>query len=90
MLLIQTKSFIKDLQKTKMSDKHFTKFVQFLACLSRSESLPEEAKDHALQGAWDDFRECHVSGDLLLIYQQAGETIKLVRLGSHSQLFKGC
>jgi mRNA interferase YafQ len=90
MLLIQTKNFTKDLQKIKMSDKHFTRFVQILSCLSRSETLPEDAKDHALKGEWDDFRECHISGDLLLIYQQVGETIKLVRMGSHSQLFKSC
>ncbi len=90
MLLVQTKSFSKDVQKNKMSDQHFTRFVQILACLSRSEMLPEGAKDHALKGEWQDFRECHISGDLLLIYQQEGETIKLVRLGTHSQLFKGC
>lgn len=87
MLLIQTKSFIKDQRKIKMSDKHFTRFVQILACLSRPEPLPEDTRDHALTGNWADFRECHISGDLLLIYQVDGETIKLVRLGSHSQLF---
>jgi len=87
MLLIQTKSFLKDQRKIKMTDKHFTRFVQILSCLSHSEPLPEDARDHALTGNWNDFRECHISGDLLLIYQVDGETIKLVRLGSHSQLF---
>lgn len=70
-----------------MSDKHFTKFVEYLYLLSKNQPLPPEAKDHPLEGEWQDFRECHLSGDLLLIYQVKEEVIKLVRIGSHSQLF---
>ena len=88
MILTKTKAFIKDSNKLKMSDKHFTKFVEVLYCLSKSEPLPPEFKDHALLGEYSDFRECHISGDLLLIYQPECKTIKLVRLGTHSQVFK--
>lgn len=72
-----------------MSDKHFTRFIQYLHTLSERKPLPAEAKDHTLQGEWRDFREFHLSGDLLVIYQIENQTIKLVRLGTHSQLFKG-
>jgi len=89
MILTKTKAFIRDSNKLKMSDKHFTKFIEALYCLSKSESLPPEFQDHQLCGDWSDFRECHISGDVLLIYQVEGGTVKLVRLGSHSQLFKG-
>ncbi len=46
-------------------------------------------RDHALSGDWADHRECHVRPDLLLIYRKpdAG-TLQLVRLGSHSDLFR--
>ena len=88
MILSQTKSFLKDSKKLRMSDKHFTRFVQYLSLLSQSEDLPAEAKDHPLKGEWDDFREFHVSGDLLVIYQAEDDVIKLVRIGTHSQLFK--
>ncbi len=88
MILSQTKSFLKDSRKLQMSDKHFTRFVQYLSLLSQSEELPAEAKDHSLKGEWDDFREFHVSGDLLVIYQVNNDVIKLVRIGTHSQLFK--
>ncbi|MCF6254141.1 MAG: type II toxin-antitoxin system YafQ family toxin [Thiomicrorhabdus sp.] len=88
MIFVQTKAFVKDLSKAKMSDKHFTKFIEYLNLLSEKKTLPTEAKDHGLKGEWDDFREFHISGDLLLIYQIEGERIKLVRLGTHSQLFK--
>ena len=88
MIFVQTKAFVKDLSKAKMSDKHFTKFIGYLNRLSEKKTLPAEAKDHCLKGEWDDFREFHLSGDLLLIYQIEGERITLVRLGTHSQLFK--
>ncbi|WRA05350.1 type II toxin-antitoxin system YafQ family toxin [Helicobacter pylori] len=36
-----------------------------------------------------DFRECHLKPDLLLVYQikKPKNTLFLVRLGSHSELF---
>ncbi|WRC94905.1 type II toxin-antitoxin system YafQ family toxin [Helicobacter pylori] len=36
-----------------------------------------------------DFRECHLQPDLLLVYQikKPKNTLFLVRLGSHSELF---
>ncbi len=88
MIFSQTKSFIKDSKKLKMSDKHFTKYIKYLALLLDSKELPEEAKDHPLKHDWVDFREFHVSGDLLVIYQVDNETVQLVRIGSHTQLFK--
>jgi len=89
MSFVQTKAFVKDLSKAKMTDKHFTKFIEYLNALSTQTALPPEAKDHCLKGEWDDFREFHISGDLLVIYQTEKDLIKLVRLGTHSQLFKG-
>ena len=88
MVLVQTKSFIKDSKRLKLSDKHFTKYIQYLALLLDSKELPKEASDHPLKGEWMDFREFHVSGDLLVIYQIEKTVIKLVRMGSHNQLFK--
>jgi len=89
MILRKTKAFKRDEQKIKMSDKHFTKLIEALYCLAQTKPLPAEFNDHALIGEWSDFRECHISGDLLLIYQVGDMSIKLVRLGSHNQLFKG-
>ena len=43
--------------------------------------------DHALTGDWKDYRDCHVKPDLVLIYQKPDSaTLRLVRLGSHSEL----
>lgn len=43
--------------------------------------------DHALSGPWNDFRDCHIRPDLVLIYEKPdSQTLRLVRLGSHSEL----
>ena len=58
--------------------------------LLKGSRLPEIYKDHLLTGEWYAYRECHIAPDLLLIYKivkQAKELL-LVRLGSHSELFR--
>ena len=82
------KLFIKDLRNAKLSDQHFAKFILYLSKLIEEKSLPEEALDHALKGEYKDCREFHISGDLLVIYLIADNTLNLIRIGSHSQLFK--
>ena len=45
-------------------------------------------RDHDLTGNWASYRECHLKPDLLLIYRLADpDTLRLARLGSHSELF---
>lgn len=51
------------------------------------EPLEPRHRDHALTGDWKDHRDCHVKPDLVLIYQKPdADTLRLVRLGSHSEL----
>ena len=46
-------------------------------------------RDHALTGDWVGYRECHVRPDLLLIYHKPQpDLLRLVRLGSHADLFR--
>ena len=38
-------------------------------------------------GDWKDHRNCHIKPDLVLIYQKPDtDTLRLVRLGHHSEL----
>lgn len=55
--------------------------------LAQGKSLDPKYKDHSLSGNWKNFRECHIKPDLLLIYQIKNDTLYLVRLGSHGNLF---
>jgi mRNA interferase YafQ len=50
-------------------------------------TLAAKYRDHALAGEWKDHRDCHIKPDLVLIYSKPNaNTLKLVRLGSHSEL----
>ena len=86
--LVRAKSFIKDYEKRRLTDRHYSKFVVLVGKLLSSKDLPIEAKDHCLKGEWTSFREFHVSGDLLVIYKIENKVLKLVRIGTHSELFK--
>jgi mRNA interferase YafQ len=81
------KQFNKDFASFKLSEKHFAKFIVYLATLIQKQPLPSEAHDHELEGEWRGFREFHVSGDLLIIYCYDDDVLKLIRMGSHVQLF---
>ena len=82
------KLFVKDFAKVVMNEQHYAKYIIYLSNILKQEPLPPEALDHQLQGEYSDFRELHISGDLLLIYRIIDDTIELIRIGSHSQLFK--
>lgn len=61
----------------------------FLVVDLLANDLPLEARrrDHALTGDWKDHRDCHIKPDLVLIYQKPdATTLRLVRVGSHSEL----
>jgi mRNA interferase YafQ len=62
-------------------------FGRLLMALAQDDVLDLRYRDHALTGGWKDFRDCHVRPDLVLIYRRPdNETLRLVRLGSHSEL----
>jgi mRNA interferase YafQ len=51
--------------------------------------LDPKLKDHSLTGEMAGFRECHLRPDLLLVYAKTDDppSLKLMRIGSHSELF---
>jgi mRNA interferase YafQ len=67
-----------------------TELQTVLELLQADEPLPEKYRDHALVSNWVGHRDCHIKPDLVLIYKKTEEgellILKLVRLGSHSEL----
>lgn len=53
--------------------------------------MPAEWRDHKLNGELEGFRECHVKGDLLLIYQihknSYCEVVVFYNIKTHSEAF---
>lgn len=57
--------------------------------LASGKKLDARYLDHQLSGELEDYRECHIKNDLLLVYQKHDNILilLLVDIGSHSQLF---
>jgi mRNA interferase YafQ len=66
-----------------------TELAAVAGILAADATLETRYLDHLLSGKWSDHRECHIRPDLLLIYFKPDQdTLSLVRLGSHSELFR--
>ncbi len=83
------KQYLKDLKKAKLNHTNLTKLFIFFSLLLDNKDLPKEAKDHQLRGELKDFREFHISGDLVVLYRIDNDIVQLVRIGSHKEIFKG-
>lgn len=61
----------------------------FLDILVSGKKIPENYKDHQLKGELKEYRECHIRGDVLIVYKKEGKLliITLINIGSHSYLF---
>lgn len=80
------RSLKKVLHSGKIKEKEISEVIKLLAS---GNILPPKYKDHALHGAMDRQRECHIRGDVLLIYkiEERQLILILVNIGSHSELF---
>ena len=59
-----------------------------LLALASDAPLDSKHRDHVLSGGWSGYRDCHVKPDLVLIYAKPDDlTLRLARLGSHSEVF---
>ena len=58
-----------------------------LTMLAADKPLPPNFRDHPMRGAFNDCRDCHLRGDLVLVYRKrSDDSLELVRIGSHSML----
>jgi mRNA interferase YafQ len=76
------------MNRVKWNTTNANNFFSYVQLLQNGEELPPEANDYQLSGEWKETREFHLGGDLLIIYQTNSRELKLIRIGSHSQLFK--
>ncbi len=83
-----TSQFKKDLKRYKHKPEVIDKLEEILNLLANNLPIPTENRPHLLTGNYKGYMECHVENDTLLIWwdREAG-IIKLVRFGTHSELF---
>ena len=88
MTLKLTGQFKKDLKKYKHATDLLEELEKVLKELQRNRVVSKEHNPHPLIGNYKDCMECHVKSDFLLIwFDKTKPVIKLLRLGSHSELY---
>ncbi|MCL2176873.1 MAG: type II toxin-antitoxin system YafQ family toxin [Firmicutes bacterium] len=63
------------------------KLEQIMELLVKQIPLDKKHRPHILKGKYKGMWECHVSNDLLLVWEVRGEYIYFNALGTHSDLF---
>ena len=84
-----TNQFKRDLKLAKKQNKNLDKLFEVIDVLANGGTLDEKYRDHDLSGNYKGTRECHIEPDWLLVYKVYRDTLilKLIRTGSHSDLF---
>jgi len=78
----------KDLRRIQSRGYKLEKLARIVNKLRSGIPLSPIDDDHPLKGPWESFRGCHVQGDWVLIYRLEGDTLALVRTGTHADLFE--
>ena len=87
--LKQSGQFKKDLRRYQNDREKMKPLERVLVQLSQNGKVDNKYKPHRLKGDYSGALECHIESDYLLVWiDEEVKTIKLVRLGSHSELFK--
>ena len=84
-----TKQFRKDVKRIKNDPDKLQALNDVLLLLRENGTLPSKYKPHILTGNYKGCMECHIGSDFLLIWlDEQTNVIKLLRLGSHAELFR--
>jgi mRNA interferase YafQ len=84
---VEGAQFRRDVKLALKRGKDMAKLREAIVLLLEGSPLPPRYGDHPLAGDWKHFRDCHIEPDWLLIYKIDGDDLRLVRTGTHSDLF---
>ncbi|OGG45399.1 hypothetical protein A2673_01260 [Candidatus Kaiserbacteria bacterium RIFCSPHIGHO2_01_FULL_50_13] len=91
--IVSSHRFSRSLKKIQTSGTFSTSaasnFELIVICLKRGQAVLTTRRDHALASDMSAYRECHIKGDLLLVYRRFDSEliIELVDIGTHAQIF---
>ena len=87
-VLQSTEAYKKDIKRLKKANKNFSELYRILNYLQTGNQIPAKYNPHSLLERLRGCKECHIESDWLLIWKEEPDAIKLIRTGSHSELFK--
>lgn len=79
--------FKKDFKRMRKRGADIKKLHAVIEKLANEEELDARYKDHPLQGKFAAAHDRHISPDWILIYVIAGNELRLIRTGTHADLF---
>lgn len=85
--LARTTKFKKSFKKLHLKNNDEAIFIDVVSKLLNGIALDEKYKDHFLKGNYEQYKECHLKPDLLLIYRVYRDEVQLIDIGSHNELF---
>ena len=86
--IVLSGKFKKDLKRYQHRRDKIKALGDMVRHLERTGRVPIENKPHKLHGIYEGCMECHIEDDFLLIwFDETTNTIRLLRLGTHHELF---
>jgi len=79
--------FKRDFKRIKNDLSKVEALMRIVGYLERGETIPAEHNPHMLKGKLKGVMECHIESDYLLLWiDEATNIVRLLRLGSHSEV----
>ncbi len=85
---VYTTAFKKDFKRLEKRGADLEKLLRVITLLLTGMPLEEHYRDHPLRGIFAGARDCHIESDWVLIYAVIDNELRLIRTGSHADLFK--
>ena len=87
-ILKKSTQFKKDLKKYVHKPSKMLALKIVTKSLQQTGTIPPEYRPHKLHGIYEGCMECHVEDNFLLIWvDEVNNIIRLLRLGTHHELF---
>ena len=84
---VYTNRMLKDIKLVQKRGLDLEKLKNVIVLLSSENELPKRCRPHMLSGNYSNYWECHIQPDWLLIYEFVDNDLRLIRTGTHSDLF---
>lgn len=86
--ILRSTKFKKDFKRYLNQPRKVEALRMMVQCLEKTGSIPAKYNPHKLHGIYEGCMECHIETDFLLIWiDETSNDIKLLRLGTHHELF---
>ena len=82
-----TTQFRRDFAKRIKGTSLETEFATLLGLLVAGGQLPSKYRAHPLKNNRDGYWDCHLRSDMVLLYRRTPAVLRLIRIGTHSDLF---